>query len=261
MNSGAPPLKPIPKNSGPSPERVRRVLVVTGSGISAESGIPTFRGQEGYWRKLDPTKLATESAFRADPALVWEWYRERRELIRRSQPNAAHAAVCELAAKTSDFLLLTQNVDDLHARAAWRGRRLAPEQIVQIHGNIFVTRCLRCDFSRSETPADATGVPTCPRCGSPLRPGVVWFDEELDPAEITRVETFLARGPCDCVVVVGTTAVFDYIKNWSVSAKGAHGRLIEINPLESELSRHATEHLRQPATVALPQVVHQLLGE
>lgn len=254
-------MKPIQKNSGrPAAKGVRRVLVTTGSGISAESGIPTFRGQEGYWRKLDPTKLATESAFRADPALVWEWYRERRDLIRRSQPNPAHVAVCELAANTPDFLLLTQNVDDLHTRAEWQGRHLAPEQIVQIHGDIFVTRCLRCDFSRRETPADAAGVPTCPRCGSPLRPGVVWFDEELDPAAVKRVEDFLARGPCDAVIVVGTTAVFDYIRNWTLTAKGPDGRLIEINPAESELSRRATEHLQASAVAALPRVVQELLG-
>src|SRR3954464_661984 len=96
-----------------------RVLAITGAGISAESGIPTFRGKDGYWRNLDPTKLATETAFRRDPELVWQWYRERREKIRQSQPNAAHQALVELEGHSQDFLLLTQNVDDLHVRAEW----------------------------------------------------------------------------------------------------------------------------------------------
>jgi NAD-dependent deacetylase len=241
--------------TNPSP----RVLVVTGAGISAESGIPTFRGPGGYWRNLDPAKLATETAFRADPALVWEWYRERRELIRRSQPNAAHMAVVQLAAQTRDFLLLTQNVDDLHLRAAWRGRSLTQEQMVQIHGDIFVTKCLRCDYSRSESGEDAAGVPICPKCGEPLRPGVVWFDEELDPRKMRQVEDFLASGPCDLVLVVGTNATFDYIVNWALAAKGETGRLIEINPAKSELSDHATEVVSESATVALPRVVGQWL--
>src|SRR5262245_20130432 len=150
---------------------LERVLVVTGSGISAESGIPTFRGKRGYWRNLDPTKLATMQAFEKDPALVWQWYRERRELIRRSQPNAAHNALVQLATHSDEFLLLTQNVDDLHTRAQWEGRTLQTTQIVQIHGNIFLTRCMRCNFKMIEPDQDAPGLPRCPNCDSRLRPG------------------------------------------------------------------------------------------
>lgn len=113
-----------------------RIFVITGAGISAESGIPTFRGTGGYWRTFDPAKLATAEAFARDPDLVWEWYRERRQAIRAAQPNAAHKAIAELARKTRDFLLVTQNVDDLHARAG-----LPNEMMVQIHGNIFETCC------------------------------------------------------------------------------------------------------------------------
>src|SRR5256714_6687349 len=122
-----------------------RVLVITGAGVSAESGIPTFRGKGGYWRNLDPAKLATPEAFARDPELVWQWYGERRERIRAAQPNAAHHAIAKLARHAADFLLVTQNVDDLHARAG-----LPNEKMVQIHGDIFVTRCSRCDFSRSD---------------------------------------------------------------------------------------------------------------
>src|SRR5213080_131841 len=117
--------------------RVERVLVITGAGVSAESGIPTFRGKDGYWRNFDPAKLATPEAFARDPKLVWEWYRERRQRIRNAQPNAAQRA--------SEFLLVTQNVDDLHVRAG-----LPTEKMVQIHGDIFVTRCSRCHFQFRE---------------------------------------------------------------------------------------------------------------
>ena len=118
-----------------------RVLVVTGAGVSAESGIPTFRGKDGYWRNLDPIKLATPEAFARDPELVWQWYRERRQRIRNAQPNAAHEAIAKLAQCADEFLLVTQNVDDLHERAG-----LAKAEMVQIHGDIFVTKCSRCDF-------------------------------------------------------------------------------------------------------------------
>src|SRR4029077_2438502 len=109
---------------------VMRVLVITGAGVSAESGIPTFRGKDGYWRNLDPTKLATSEAFARDPNLVWDWYRERRQHIRTAQPNPAHQAIAKLAKRAGEFLLVTQNVDDLHRRAG-----LPSEKMVQIHGD------------------------------------------------------------------------------------------------------------------------------
>src|SRR5882762_8224784 len=117
-----------------------RVLVLTGAGVSAESGIPTFRGRDGYWRNLDPAKLATPEAFARDPELVWQWYCERRERIRAAKPNAAHEAITQLSILVPEFLLVTQNVDDLHARTG-----MAKEKMVQIHGDIFATRCSRCD--------------------------------------------------------------------------------------------------------------------
>ena len=232
-----------------------RVLVITGAGISAESGIPTFRGAGGLWRNFDSAKLATESAFRAAPQLVWDWYRERREKIRASRPNAAHAAVVRLAVEAREFLLVTQNVDDLHARAEWNGHRLPSEKLVQIHGDIFITRCSGCAFSRRDSGMDSPGVPVCPTCGCQLRPGVVWFGESLPPRELARIATFLARGPCDLVLVVGTTALFGYIVQWAVDAKAPAGRLIEINPDVTPISASATETIRQPAAVAMPALV------
>jgi NAD-dependent SIR2 family protein deacetylase len=265
-----------------------RVLVLTGAGVSAESGIPTFRGKDGYWRNLDPPRLATPEAFARDSGLVWEWYRERRQRIRIARPNAAHEAIARLAQRTDEFLLVTQNVDDLHARAG-----LPNEKMVQIHGDIFVTRCSRCDFSQKgsggspEPPGaraiqsgsgrsrfrngcEATAglsiaptsendlcIPRCPICGVLMRPGVVWFGEQLPCDELERVENFLHGSACDVVIVAGTTATFGYIIDWALRASRA-GELIEVNPEETPLSRFATRLVREPAAIALPRIVGEL---
>ncbi len=255
-----------------------RVLVLTGAGVSAESGIPTFRGKDGYWRNLDPAKLATPEAFARDPQLVWDWYRERRQLIRDAPTNAAHEAIAKLAQHGDEFLLVTQNVDDLHARAG-----VSPEKMVQIHGNIFVTRCSRCDFSyagRGGSPEPSgtcvvqptngrlrsiaatfekdADLPRCPECHALLRPGVVWFGEQLPLREVQRVENFLDRDGCDVVIVVGTTATFGYIIDWALQANRNGGELIEVNPEETPLSRFATRRVREPAAIALPGIVNDL---
>jgi NAD-dependent protein deacetylase/lipoamidase len=255
-----------------------RVLVLTGAGVSAESGVPTFRGKDGYWRNFDPARLATPEAFARDPELVWEWYRERREHIRNAQPNAAHQAITKLARHADEFLLVTQNVDDLHARAG-----MPAKEMVQIHGDIFVTKCSRCDFSgrgrggspeppksraaKSEsgrlesmapTLEECLNVPHCPNCNALMRPGVVWFGEQLPWKELQRVESYLDHGVCDVVIVAGTAVTFGYIVDWALRASG--GELIEVNPEETPLSRFATRLVREPAAIALPRVVDQLLN-
>jgi NAD-dependent deacetylase len=233
-----------------------RVFVISGAGISAESGIPTFRGKDGYWRNLDPAKLATPEAFARDPELVWQWYRERRQGIRAAQPNAAHKALVDLAEHAREFLLVTQNVDDLHARAG-----LAPEKMVQIHGDIFETRCSRCGLIEHDYEQEhEEEIPVCLECAGSMRPGVVWFGEMLDPRKIDIVENYLGAGACDLVLVIGTTALFGYISDWAVRAHGGRGRLIEINPEETALSRFATDRVREPAAVALPKLVRNLFA-
>src|SRR6266702_8951825 len=242
-----------------------RVLVITGAGVSAESGIPTFRGKDGYWRNFDPAKLATPEAFARDPKLVWEWYRERRQRICNAQPNAAHAAIAKLAQHANEFLLVTQNVDDLHVRAG-----MPKEKMVQIHGNIFVTRCSRCDFSQKdykheheqehehehehehEKEDQDVDLPRCPECNALMRPGVVWFGEQLPWNELQRVESYLDRGPCDLVIVAGTTATFGYIIDWALGANRDGAELIDVNPEETPLSQFATQRVREPAAIALP---------
>jgi NAD-dependent protein deacetylase/lipoamidase len=248
---------------------VVRVLVITGAGVSAESGIPTFRGKDGYWRNLDPIKLATPEAFARDPELVWQWYRERRQRIRDAQPNAAHEAIAKLAQRADEFLLVTQNVDDLHKRAG-----LAKGEMVQIHGDIFVTRCSRCGFDRHDylpLVAAATkgaaseqeegrenGVPRCTKCNALMRPGVVWFGEPLPLRETGRVENYLQRDSCGVVIVAGTTATFGYIIHWALRASHQGGELIEVNPEKTPLSRFATRLVREPAAVALPHLITEL---
>ncbi len=274
---------PILRARSTSMRMFNRVLVLTGAGVSAESGIPTFRGKDGYWRNLDPAKLATPEAFAHDPKLVWEWYRERRQRIRNAQPNPAHKAIAKLAQHAHEFLLVTQNVDDLHARAG-----SPKEKMVQIHGDIFVTRCSRCDFvdtargGSSEPPATSTiypntgrlgsiaptsaqrdqeqeDPPKCPRCSALMRPGVVWFGERLPWDELRRVENYLEDGPCDFVIVAGTTATFGYIIDWALRAMASDGELVEVNPEETPLSQFATQRMRESAAVALPRIVDELV--
>ena len=233
-----------------------RVFVITGAGVSAESGIPTFRGKDGYWRNLDPAKLATPEAFARDPELVWEWYRERRQRICNAQPNAAHAAITRLAQHADEFLLVTQNVDDLHARSGLRA-----DKMVQIHGDIFVTRCSRCDFGFTEGMEEQQEIPKCTRCAALMRPGVVWFGEQLPWKELQRVENYLDRGACDLVIVAGTTATFGYIVDWALRASPERfrGELIEVNPEETPLSEFATQRIHESAAVALPKIVDQVI--
>ena len=240
------------------PSALTRVLVVTGAGISAESGIPTFRGAGGYWRNLDPTKLATQSAFDSDPEIVWQWYRERRDMIRRAQPNAAHDAVARLSAYADEFFLLTQNVDDLHLRANWNGYAIPHDQLAQIHGDIFMTKCERGDFSRRADADDESEVPRCPKCRSRMRPGVVWFGEGLNPREVARVDNYVRARPCSVVIVVGTTIAFDYIVHWTRLAAGRRGRLIEINPEDQFLGALGAEWIKEPAASALPRLVEEI---
>ena len=235
-----------------------RILVITGAGISAESGIPTFRGKNGYWKNLDPAKLATPEAFEQDPKLVWEWYRERRATIRSARPNPAHEAIAKLAHNFRDFLLVTQNVDNLHVRAEDSGRRLSADNIVQIHGDIFLTRCSRCPWQYHEIDKDVIDLPLCQQCGALMRPGVVWFGEMLDRQQIERVEAYLER-QCDIVLVIGTTAMFGYITEWALRAAAGGGELIEINPDATTLSRFATKTVREPAGVALPKIVEEMI--
>ena len=228
-----------------------RVLIVTGAGVSADSGVPTFRGSGGIWRERDALSLATPEAFERDPETVLEWYCERRRNVSAAQPNAGHLALAALSRLSGEHLLLTQNVDDLHERAG-----AVPARTVHVHGDLFTDRCSRCVFAtRSEAPFDPPG--ECPRCGARLRPGVVWFGEQLDPRDVRRVETFLHEGPCDLVVTVGTTAAFRYIIDWVERAVRSGAWHVDVNPEPNPLGEAADEAHRGRGAEVLPRLFPQ----
>ena len=231
--------------------KAKRVAAITGAGVSAESGVPTFRGKEGLWRNYDPMQLATPEAFQADPNLVWEWYDWRRGLIANCNPNPAHEAIARMEEKIPDFLLITQNVDGLHALAG-------SQKIVEIHGSIWRVRCTECIYERQDrtVPLDPLP-PVCERCGALLRPGVVWFGEMLPREELEKIESFFAREDPDLVLVAGTSALFYYIQNWATRAKRTGGLLVEVNPERTPISSMADYTLLGKAGEILPQ----LLGE
>ena len=173
--------------------------------------------------------------------------------MQSKEPNAAHEAVVQLAQMSDEFLLLTQNVDNLHRRARWNGKGLNQDQMVQIHGRLLDSHCFDCGFqTRPNRIHPEPNVPLCSKCGGNLRPSVVWFGENLDPRNAQKVDNFVQE-PCDLVIVIGTTAAFQYIVHWAYQA-GRTGRIVEINP-EPSLANIATEIIARPAAEALPEFV------
>ena len=177
--------------------RARAVVVLTGAGISAESGIPTFRGAGGLWRNHDAMKLATPEAFAADPQLVWEFYEYRRQVVAKAEPNAGHRTLVEMEAAYPEFTLVTQNVDGLHQRAGSRN-------LIALHGDLWTLRCTEEGTERVETRVPMPELPPrCARCGALERPGVVWFGEALPPEAMPRA--YAALGDAQLLLVVGTS--------------------------------------------------------
>ena len=224
------------------------MLVLSGAGISAESGIPTFRGRDGWWRREDPTKLATADAFRRDPAYVWEWYEYRRDLVGRAEPNDGHRAVARWEGGGREVLVATQNVDDLHERAG-SGR------VVHIHGSIWRVKCFACpaDPREDRTVPFPHLPPPCPACGGALRPDVVWFGEMLPQAPLRAIDDFVAAG-VDLALVVGTEATFPYITGIALAAREAGALLVEVNPSRTALSDGVDVRLEGPAGELLPRI-------
>jgi NAD-dependent deacetylase len=229
-------------------QAAQRVFVITGAGISAESGVPTFRDPGGLWKNFKPEEVATPQAFRRDPVFVWQWYDDRRTRLQGIVPNPGHFALAELEKKIERCFLLTQNVDDLHEQAGSRN-------LAHIHGSIWETRCTHDQSVREnrETPL-ATLPPRCPRCGAIERPNVVWFGEAIDRTAVDRTEHFLGEGEADAVLVIGTEASFPYIGQWAQFARGARGRIIEVNLGRTALTPLADLHLRGSSGEILPQI-------
>jgi NAD-dependent deacetylase len=243
----------------------RRVVIFTGAGVSAESGVPTFRGAGGLWRSFRPEELATPAAFARDPRLVWEWYAWRRDLVRGCAPNAAHRAIAAFAAARPGTAVVTQNVDGLHQRAAAElaaepaagGTAGAAAPVLALHGSLFATRCARCDYRAPDDLAvDATSadaLPRCPRCGAPLRPDVVWFGESLDAGVLGAA--FDAAGSCDACLVVGTSAVVHPAAGVATAAARSGAALVEVNAEDTPLSPRAAVALRGRAAELVPALL------
>jgi len=223
-----------------------RLAVLTGAGISAESGIPTFRGTGGLWRNFKPEDLATPGAFARDPKLVWEWYDWRRSIVAQAQPNAGHRALVSLAKRVPRLTLITQNVDGLHERAG-------SENVLRLHGSIWTTRCLECGTERIDDRVPLPELaPKC-SCGGLMRPGVVWFGEGL-PVDVWRNAEQAARN-ADVLLVVGTSAAVYPAASLVPIAAGAGATIIEINPDETPISGLVTHSLRGRAAELLPRLI------
>jgi NAD-dependent deacetylase len=219
------------------------ITVLTGSGISAESGVPTFRGQDGLWRSYRAEELATPHAFASNPDLVWEWYDWRRGLIAGCEPNAAHRTLAEMERECEDFVLITQNVDGLHQRAG-------SERIVELHGNIWQVRCTAEGSVSLNEEVPLPEVPPRCSCGALLRPHVVWFGESLDHSSLERA--YRAAEKCDLMLVIGTSAVVHPAASLPTVAKHSGTYLIEVNLERTPLSPHADEVILGPAAEELP---------
>ncbi|MDT3680230.1 MAG: NAD-dependent deacylase [Burkholderiaceae bacterium] len=232
----------------------QRVVVFTGAGVSAESGIPTFRDAlTGLWARFDPQALATEDGFRADPALVWRWYAERRAAVMKARPNAAHEAIAGYEARGGRRVdVVTQNVDGLHRRAGSRS-------VLELHGDITRVKCLEgCGTPESIEPAfdwrsDSREPPPCPRCGAPLRPDVVWFGEFLPEAVLAEAQR--AASGCDAMLVVGTSALVYPAAELPALARRGGARLVVVDPGQTAIDDIADACIRAPAAVALPSLL------
>jgi NAD-dependent deacetylase len=225
----------------------RRVLALTGAGVSAESGVPTFRGAEGLWRRFRPEDLATPEAFARDPNLVWEWYASRRERLAPLRPNAAHEALVALEARVPRFLLATQNVDGLHAAAGSRA-------MVELHGNIWRLRCMAsCCEPREDRRVPLPEMPPRCSCGALLRPDVVWFGESLDEKAVERA--LQAAESAEVVLVIGTSSLV-YPAAALPQVARAHGAfVIEVNPQETPLTPSVDVSLRGKASEVVPALL------
>ena len=220
-----------------------RVAVLTGAGVSAESGIPTFRSNGGFWNQYRLEDLATPEAFARDPKFVWNWYEERRRGIAKARPNAGHEALAEMERRVASFTLITQNVDGLHDLAG-------SQNMIKLHGDIWNVRCLECGKEWVER-SELNDLPPRCACGGMLRPGVVWFGEMLPEGAMERASA--AVRAADVLIVAGTSAqVYPAAGLISVART-----VVEINPEETDFSQHVTYSLRGTSAEILPQLLPQ----
>lgn len=230
--------------------RATHVVALTGAGISAESGVPTFRdAQSGLWAQYDPQELATAAAFRRNPALVWDWYEWRRSLVAQAAPNPGHRALAEMEQKVPHFTLVTQNVDGLHRQAGSRN-------LLELHGNIMRNKCFSEETviaAGDEEPGDGAGPPRCPHCGDYLRPDVVWFGEALPEGELSAA--MRAVEECQMLLCIGTSGLVHPAASLPLLAAERGALTVEINPQVTALSQWMDYVLRGPAGEVLPALL------
>ena len=222
------------------------VAVLTGAGISAESGVPTFRGSDGLWREYKPEDLATPEAFARDPKLVWEWYDWRRRIIAKAVPNAAHKALVQLEVRKPGFTLITQNVDGLHDMAG-------SSKILKLHGDIWRMRCTECGANFPNRRVPLPKIPPHCACGGMARPGVVWFGEPLPEGMMKEAEHAVASA--QVFLVIGTSAVVYPAAGLIPYAKQSGARVIEINTEPTAATPIVDSALEGPASEILPTLL------
>jgi len=227
-------------------KQARSVAVLTGAGVSAESGVPTFRGNNGLWKQYRAEDLATPGAFARDPKLVWEWYDWRRGLIAHAKPNAGHRALVVLEKRVPSFTLITQNVDGLHALAGSRN-------VLEVHGSIWSVRCTSCERTHIDRRTPLPEIPPKCECGAPLRPGVVWFGEAL-PQKVWQDAEDAAR-TAEVFLLIGTSAVVYPAAGLAQIAKAAGAHVVEINIAETVLSDAIDQFLQGLSGELLPQLI------
>lgn len=233
------------RNARAALRKARAIAVLTGAGVSAESGIPTFRSNGGYWRNFRFEDLATPEGFARDPKLVWEFYEARRRDMALAQPNAGHRALAELEQRVKTFTLITQNIDGLHTLAG-------SKNVIRLHGDIWTIRCTRCDYTRTDRDPIPDLPPYC-KCGALLRPAVVWFGEQLPEGSIeASAKAVLAA---DIFIVAGTSAQVYPAAGLIPLAVRNGAQVIEINPEATDFSEDVSWSLRAPSAEILPALL------
>lgn len=224
-------------------------IVLTGAGISVESGIPTFRDRDGLWRKYEPSKLATPEAFRVNPKLVWEWYAWRMNTIAKAEPNDAHKVLASMEERGMVRAVVTQNVDGLHQRAG-------SSNVIELHGSIWSARCVSCGWTTTFAAPPEDLPPRCPRCGGLLRPDVIWFGEPLPERAWTRAYEEASR--TEVMLVVGTSSIVYPAAHLPYVAKSGGAKIVEVNPEPTPLTPHADISVRAKAASFMVSVAKKL---
>jgi NAD-dependent deacetylase len=226
----------------------KSVVFFTGAGVSAESGIPIFRGKDGIWNKLKPEELANINAFLRNPDLVWEWYQHRRRIVEEARPNPAHLAIARMEMLLNNVIVVTQNIDNLHKRAG-------SKVVYELHGNIERNYCIKCHTYYNEKLDFSDQAPRC-KCGGLIRPDVVWFGEFLPEDQFAAAEK--AVWECDTFVVVGTSAIVFPAASLIYTAKKNNACIVEINIEPTEITTLADASIIGKAGEVLPEILAQL---